>query len=359
MENLFPPSCKSRITNASNIMYTNAVYWPNYKIYHGDTPGTLNYACINRVYYGFANVTVDGGVFLSDEWADATAPCDGVQGALGSLLHLKQRYPYLQVILSIGGGSSSEIFPIVASTAILRDNFARSARGLVEASGIDGIDVVWEYPCSPQQGNDFLALLAAIRIYLPENRYLLTAALPAAKSILENIDPGRIAEYLDVVNLIAYGFCGSGTPYSGHQAQLYAMKKDEPSGSSAVQYLMASGMPTKKILFGIPLFGRSFLNLSGLNQEFRGSGWEDESFEYNVLLREGTKEEVDKRAIAAQCIGGDGGFVTYNNPETVAAKAIFCKQMGLEGLFYSCAPSDAKDSERSLIAVGFRSLHSS
>lgn len=55
-------------------------------------------------------------------------------------MHLKQRYPHLQVILSIGGGASAETFPIVASSTILRDNFARSARGLVEASGLDGID---------------------------------------------------------------------------------------------------------------------------------------------------------------------------------------------------------------------------
>lgn len=77
---------------------------------------------------------------LSDEWADAQAPIDGVQGALGSLIHLKQRHPHLQVMLSIGGGSCSGIFPAIASNALLRDNFAQSAFGLVEASGLDGID---------------------------------------------------------------------------------------------------------------------------------------------------------------------------------------------------------------------------
>jgi len=55
-------------------------------------------------------------------------------------MHLKQIYPHLQVVLSIGGGASAETFPIVASNTLLRDNFARSARGLVEASGLDGID---------------------------------------------------------------------------------------------------------------------------------------------------------------------------------------------------------------------------
>ena len=46
-------------------MYTNAVYYPNYSIYKGDTPGQLNYACISLVYYAFANVAPDGSVFVS------------------------------------------------------------------------------------------------------------------------------------------------------------------------------------------------------------------------------------------------------------------------------------------------------
>jgi len=44
------------------------------------------------------------------------------------------------VILSIGGGASSQNFAAVAASAALRDNFGRSARGLVVASGLDGID---------------------------------------------------------------------------------------------------------------------------------------------------------------------------------------------------------------------------
>ncbi|KAK4242684.1 endochitinase B1 [Achaetomium macrosporum] len=353
-------SRKSRLL--SHVMYTNAVYWPNYRVYNGDTPGQLNYGCINRVYYAYANVTTDGGVFLGDEWADARAPCDGVQGALGSLMHLKQRYPHLQVLLSVGGSGSAETLPIVASNAVLRDNLGRSARGLVEASGLDGIDLVWEYPCTPQQGNDFLALVAAMRVHLPDDRYLLTAALPAAKAILQNIDLRQTVEYLDTINLTAYDFFGHWTHKSGHHAQLYSMNgKDEPSGASGVQYLMSSGVPGRKILLGIPLFGRSFLHVTGPGHKNRGAGGDggSGSFEYNQLPRKGTKEQVDKRAVAAQCVGGDGGFVTYDNPDTVRVKATFCKQKGLGGLFYWSAPSDVKDTKRSLITTGFKTLHSS
>jgi hypothetical protein len=49
----------------SKVMFTNAVYFPNHRIYQGDTPGMLNYSCINHVYYAYASVTADGGVFVS------------------------------------------------------------------------------------------------------------------------------------------------------------------------------------------------------------------------------------------------------------------------------------------------------
>lgn len=55
----------SSSSRKSRMVYTNAVYWPNYRVYHGDTPGQLNYGCINRVYYAFATVTADGSVFVS------------------------------------------------------------------------------------------------------------------------------------------------------------------------------------------------------------------------------------------------------------------------------------------------------
>ncbi|KAH8906011.1 family 18 glycoside hydrolase [Coniochaeta sp. PMI_546] len=353
-------SRKSRIAaSVSNVMYTNAVYFPNYRVYRGDTPAQLNYGCINHVYYAFASVSPDGVVLLSDVWADGQAPCDGVEGALGSLMHLKQKHPHLRVVLSIGGAGSSETYPIVASDPLLRENFARSALGLIEASGLDGIDIVWEYPCDEQQGSDFLALLAATRTYLSEDQYLLTAALPANKAVLQCINLGEAALYLDFINLTAYDFFGSWTPRTGHQSQLYAMSKDETSASTGVGYLMQAGVPGKKILLGIPLFGRSFLHATGPGQKFKGVGGEDGSFEYKDLPRRGTKEQIDKRSVAAQCVGGDGGFVTYDNPDTVKMKAAFCKQKGLGGLFYWCAPADAKDSKRSLIASGFRALHSS
>jgi GH18 family chitinase len=65
---------------------------------------------------------------------------DGMKGGLGSLMALKRQKPHLKVLLSIGGGAASEQFAFVAASVTLRDNFGRSARDLIDASGLDGID---------------------------------------------------------------------------------------------------------------------------------------------------------------------------------------------------------------------------
>jgi chitinase len=65
------PSQPSIAESVSNIMLKNAVYYPNYRVYRGETPASLNYNCISHVFYAFAHVSPDGGIFVS--------PLDGLR----------------------------------------------------------------------------------------------------------------------------------------------------------------------------------------------------------------------------------------------------------------------------------------
>lgn len=137
---------------------------------------------------------------------------------------------------------------------------------------------------------------------------------------------------------MAYDFAGSWSPKAGHHAQLYpANAATENSGSAAVDYVISTGFPAAKILLGIPVYGRSFLGASGPGRSYRGHGGEDGTFEYKQLPREGTEEIVNTRLVAAFCVGGDGGFVSYDSPETVKLKANYCreKRLGVGYLYFS------------------------
>lgn len=128
---------------------------------------------------------------------------------------------------------------------------------------------------------------------------------------------------------MAYDFSGSWTPKSGHQAQLFARNPDEPATATAIEYVLSTGFPAAKILLGIPIYGRSFLGASGPGQDYTGHGGEDGTFEYKELPRPGADEVVDTTTVAAWCTGGDGGFVSYDNPETVRLKARYVKEKRL------------------------------
>ena len=160
---------------------------------------------------------------------------------------------------------------------------------------------------------------------------------------------------------MAYDFSGPWTQATGHQAQLCTPKNPHndaanTSGQSSTSYLISKGVPPEKILLGIPAYGRSFLGASKVGDRFTGHAGEEGTFEYKDLPRPGTQEYVDERVGAAYCLGGDGGFVTYDNPQTVQMKATFAKQSRLGGLFYWTGTADVKGS-RSLVETGYRSLH--
>jgi chitinase len=128
---------------------------------------------------------------------------------------------------------------------------------------------------------------------------------------------------------MAYDFAGAWSPLSGHHAQLFPSSTGEPSGSAAVEYVISTGFPAGKILLGIPVYGRSFLQASGPGMAFHSVGGKDGSFEYKQLPRDGAEEIVNTRVVGAFSVGGDGGFVSYDNPETVRRKAEYVRDKRL------------------------------
>lgn len=211
------------------------------------------------------------------------------------------------------------------------------------------------------QGQNYNQLLAMLRSYLPSPTYIITSALPAGEWALRNINLAEAVCYLDFVNLMAYDFSGPWTKVCGHHAQLHCPPQlaggdaTAASCSSAVTYLLSKEVPSHKILLGVPTYGRSFLGATKVGQTFHGHGGEEGTFEYRDLPRPGTHEQIDELAVAAFCVGSDGGFVTYDNPRTVLLKALFAKQNRLGGLFYWTGTADLPG-PRSLIQAGHSGL---
>lgn len=167
-----------------------------------------------------------------------------------------------------------------------------------------------------------------------------------------------------MVNLMSYDFSGPWVKKCGHQAQLFTPQiphspEANISCHSAVAYMVRQGVPASKIVVGVPAYGRSFTNTRGVGHSYSGQAGEEGTFEYRDLPRPGAKEYVDEQVGAAYCVGGDGGFVTYDTPQTVKMKARYVRQNGLGGLFYWTGTGDVSqhtDKNRSLVFNGFMGL---
>ncbi|CBF89775.1 glycoside hydrolase family 18 protein [Aspergillus nidulans FGSC A4] len=337
--------------------FLNAAYYPNWRIYRKQPPSSLRLGFISHIFYAFAWVKEDGTVYLSDEWADTQMPVDGTTGCLRAFAQLKPQYSKLKLILSIGGGGKgSENFAAVARSKSCTETFAQSAKRLVDEFGLDGIDVDWEHPADSQQGQDYVRLLARLREYFPPP-YVLATCLPAGQWALQHIDLKKAQMYVDMINIMGYDFAGPWGSETGHHAQLYSPSYGSGvSCQSAVEYVLGQGVHRKKLLLGIPAYGRSFLGSDNIGQRYAGCGGEDGVFDYCELPRPGATEYHDEEVAAAYCVGGDGGFVTYDTPKTVQQKARFVTREQLGGLFYWHIGGDTRG-PRSLIETGYNTLH--
>lgn len=192
---------------------------------------------------------------------------------------------------------------------------------------------------------------------------MLTTALPAGAWALDCMNLNAVSRYVDYINIMAYDFSGPWTLLTGHQAQLHVPIHPQgdtvyTSGASAVKYMIDGGVPSRQILLGIPAYGRSFPGATDVGQRNEGYGAPERVYIYKDLPRPGTVELVDDMVGSAYCIGGDGGFVSYDNKETVRMKALFARDKDLGGLFYWEGTMD-KMGGSSLIKEGHDTLHGS
>lgn len=208
----------------------------------------------------------------------------------------------------------------------------------------------------------YLFLLTLLRASLPKPKYLLTTALPAATWCLQKLPLREVSEQVDWINLMAYDYVNpSQDEFTAHHSQLWESRHHPTNtstdgGGTAVLYaLNRAKVPARKLVLGVPLYGYSFLWATGLYQKFEGSGGREGIFEYRELPRPESEEAYDKDHVASYCVGGDGGFVTYDTAESVTAKARFVVEMDMAGLFYWHVGQD-KSGTDSLVRAGFEAL---
>ncbi|KAM0787619.1 hypothetical protein ACM66B_003685 [Microbotryomycetes sp. NB124-2] len=349
------------------------IYARNYKPFESQVP----VESLTHLLYAFANIRDTGEVFLTDQWADEQIHYDGddwndpdastnLYGNFKQLYLLKKRHRHLKILLSIGGWTYSSNFAGPASSVQGRKTFVESSVKLLEDYGLDGLDLDWEYPKNDVEARNYVELLRDLRQGLdahaakkglsPEQGYELTIAAPCGASNYEKLHLKEMDQYLSFWNLMAYDYAGSWDTITGHQAALFDDgRPNAVSTDRAIRHFTSHGVPVSKLVLGLPLYGRSFLNTeNGPGHTYQGVGqgsWEQGSYDFKALPLAGSVTGCDPNLVAAWCYDSSKReWVTYDTVESAVAKAEFVNVNGLAGCMYWEASGDKpKGSGQSII----------
>ncbi|KAI1107785.1 glycoside hydrolase family 18 protein [Jackrogersella minutella] len=353
--------------------FKNAVYFTNWGVNSGFHPQELPVSELTHILYAFADIDVDGTVKSSDPIVDLEKryPDDSrsnrtknVYGAVKQLFIHKKYNRNLKTLLSIGGWNYSPKFALIASSDATRHQFATSAVKLVTDWGFDGIDIDWEYPSNEAEKEDFVKLLEACRhafdryslLHELRYRFSISVASPASPQNYEKLDLTAMNRYVDTWHLMAYDYSGSWDTVSGHQANVFeysnATASKKLSTDDAIHHYKSRGIHPRKILIGIPVYGRAFEGTSGLGQNYSSvgeGGPQPGVWYYKDLPKPGAEVIFDDVAKATYSYDADSEeLISYDDVRSTTFKSHYLMRHDLGGAFFWEASGD-RGGRRSLI----------
>jgi chitinase len=359
-----PPALNSRIVMG------NLPYW---KIAPGMDLSTIPADRLTHITYDFLDVAPDG----------TTSLYAGEAGDLSVLTALKQKYPKLKILLSLGGAGNIELdFPAATDTFADRQRMINSSIALMRNAGLDGIDIDWETPLR-SQNSQYLQLLqefdqALNAVGTIDNKaYQLSTDLPAGPYNLASQDydsiydfnPGflkSVSQSVDFINVMNYVYHGAWYEFTGHDAPLFSNPLDTSYNNQktntdwSIDQYIAAGVNPQKLLLGLPAFGFRWNNVAdplqngGYLQPGQGE-WNELAYSdiVNLKSQPGYEYHWDDMAQVPYLYNATTQqFISYNDPRSVAAKAAYVQQNGLGGVFFWQIMSDVPiDNPNSLIHV--------
>lgn len=308
-------------------------------------PEEVNAKRLTRINYAFANIK--NGEIIEGFPHDAEN--------LALLNKLKRTNPSLKILISVGGWSWSGGFSDSALTPRSRARFIDSAIRFVERYKIDGVDIDWEYPGQIGSGNTFRSedkrnytlLLAELRQRLDREqtrlgrRLYTSIATGASTKFLDNTEMAKVQHYVDTINLMTYDFYVGG-PATGHDAPLFhnpADPKNVSADRSVTEYLEA-GVSPRKLVLGVPFYGRSWGEVADQNHGLFQTGKAAKGTHFSYpdlpnLLASGYIRYWDQTAAVPYLYNPQKKiFVTYEDPESLARKCRYVRERHLGGVMF-------------------------
>ncbi|XP_030954760.1 class V chitinase CHIT5a-like [Quercus lobata] len=323
-----------------------AGYWPSWRA-EKFPPSAISTSYFTHLFYAFVVPDANNYQIL------ITQTDDKWMKNFTATLHAKT--PGAKAFISIGGGTASpHTLSNMASNPDSRAAFINSSVSVARKYGFDGLDLDWEFPHTPQDMSN-LSLLFKEWHEAIENEssisgkpqlFLSAAVYFASNFFLSNIPRAypveAMSKYVDFVSPMCYDYHGSwDTSVTGEHALLYD-KASNISTSYGISSWIKAGIPPRKLVMGLPLYGRTWQLKSpsenGIGAPAVGTGPGNNGVmkyidivEFNVTNAEGVV--FDEQTVSMYSYAGTD-WIGYDGPASIEKKVEFAKAQGLGGYFF-------------------------
>jgi len=277
----------------------------------------------------------------------------------------------------------------MVASAESRGKFINSAKAFLSQHGFTGIDIDWEFPCSPPRqdpvkiscetfritsdagGNcpadttNFLTFLKELRVALGNNVHISLAS-QAAKKNWENMGIKDASRYVDQWNVMTYDYAVPDVPGGATTSPNSPLYTPRASGAVAmsvnytIQGYLDAGVPANKILVGIPFYGHTWYtpNLGpdawsqfGLNGSIQGECCGPFKQTYGGKPGKACQQcGVMMYSEILAALGPSGKSGTYHDNETVSDIAFFA-DAGQDGGYTEAGTWVTYSGQESIVAI--------
>ncbi|XP_053671240.1 endochitinase-like [Anopheles nili] len=289
---------------------------------------------------------------------------DVLQQGYERFANLKKVRPNVKLSLAVGGWAHGAVpFQKMAATLTGRETFIASTIEFMQRYSFDGIEIVWLYPGSPDRGgttadkDNLYVLLAELKSGFREagfESWEVAVQVPLDRYRIEvGYHQNRLCRVADFVHVTGYdlrgswnGFADVHSPMSNRPFDTDALKDLNVKGG--VQHWLKNGCPARKIVLGVPLFGRTYTLENTDNHELaaRVSGpgnagphtAESGYRGYFEICAEQQQQQSqwttdwDDRGLCPFAYR-DNQWVGYENNISLTEKASYARHQGLAGMY--------------------------
>lgn len=297
----------------------------------------INGSICTHLIVGFASIS-NGTVSVPDD------------KELVNVRLLKDKFPHLKVLMSLGGGGNTASFHSAFFNHSSRQVFIDSTVQFLSKYSLDGLDVDWEFPGWSKYESDVTAfplLLSQMRKTFDtiERKLLLTVAVSASYTVIkvsyQHIK--LIHTSVDWINLMSYDFHDFSLlfPFVEHNAPLLPRADDQGflatlnTKWAAWYWTDYLGVPKDKLVIGIPFYTHNYI-LSNRNLTKPGSPAVAEAPEMsysqvcNVLKNCSNCQFFDDEAKVPYAVVGSL-WISYENTQSICLKAKWARANGFAG----------------------------